>query len=199
MNMSRQLAVYAGWTCAFVLGGALLSGALLIGRFGRPSFKPSSQTSSSGRVPATGVPATGVPATVIGVVDGDTIVVDLRGRKEKVRLLNVDTPESVHPDPRRNTPEGEAAGRWTRERLLGRRVLLEWDGDGPARGRYGRLLAYVWLDGRNFNLELVRAGLSPYYTKYGPGKYPGAFRQAEAAARTGDRGENSGPALPRWR
>jgi endonuclease YncB( thermonuclease family) len=52
------------------------------------------------------------------------------------------------------------------------------------RGRYGRLLAYVFVDGKNFNLDLVRQGLSPYYTKYGlSGKYDKEFRVAERIAR----------------
>jgi len=50
--------------------------------------------------------------------------------------------------------------------------------------RYGRLLAYVFVDGSNFNLELVREGLSPYYTKYGLSqRYDKEFREAERYAR----------------
>ncbi len=49
---------------------------------------------------------------------------------------------------------------------------------------YGRLLAYVFVDGVNFNLELVREGLSPYYTKYGLSeRYDQEFREAERYAR----------------
>jgi len=44
------------------------------------------------------------------------------------------------------------------------------------RGNYGRLLAYVFVDGQNLNLDLVRQGLSPYYTKYGKSeKYDADF------------------------
>ncbi len=46
-----------------------------------------------------------------------------------------------------------------------RLVSLEFE--GRERGKYGRLLAYVILNGENFNLDLVREGWSPYYTKYG--------------------------------
>ena len=108
---------------------------------------------------------TGPVYTVTRVVDGDTVVVRHRGKTEKVRLLHVDTPESVHPDPARNSSLGKAASAYTRSRLLGKQVSLAF---GPERrGRYGRLLAYVILDGINVNLELVRRGWSPYYTKYG--------------------------------
>jgi len=58
---------------------------------------------------------------------------------------------------------GKAASDYTKKRLKGKYVDLEFE--GPIRGRYGRLLAYVFVDGVNFNLELVRQGLSPYYTK----------------------------------
>jgi len=48
------------------------------------------------------------------------------------------------------------------------------------RGNYGRLLAYVFGDGKNFNIELVSQGLSPHYTKYGLSqKYDQEFRERE--------------------
>lgn len=119
---------------------------------------------------------------VIRVVDGDTIVVNYHGKREKVRLLCVNTPESVHPDKRRNTPMGKVASIYTGNRLAGKYVDLEFE--GKRRGHYGRLLAYVFIDGENFNVELVRQGLSPYYTKYGLSrKYDQEFREAERYAR----------------
>ena len=119
---------------------------------------------------------------VIRIVDGDTIVVDYKGKYEKLRLLRVNTPESVHPDEKQNIPMGKVASDYTKERLTGKYVDLEFE--GPFRGRYGRLLAYVFVDGENFNLELVRQGLSPYYTKYGLSqKYDKEFKEAEQYAR----------------
>jgi len=119
---------------------------------------------------------------VIRVVDGDTIVVDYKGKNEKVRLLCVNTPESVHPDKKQNIPMGKVASHYAKERLKGKYVALEFE--GPKRGKYGRLLCYVIVDGTNFNLELVREGLSPYYTKYGVSQnYDKEFREAEQYAR----------------
>jgi len=119
---------------------------------------------------------------VIRVVDGDTIVVDYKGKNEKVRLLCVNTPESVHPDKKQNIPMGKVASNHAKDRLKGKYVDLEFE--GPKRGKYGRLLAYVFVDEVNFNLELVREGLSPYYTKYGLSqKYDKEFREAEQYAR----------------
>ena len=119
---------------------------------------------------------------VIRIIDGDTIIVDYQGKHEKVRLLCVNTPESVHPDKKQNIPLGKVASDYTKKRLNGKYVDLEFE--GRLRGNYGRLLAYVFVDGENFNLELVTQGLSPYYTKYGLSqKYDKEFRAAERLAR----------------
>ena len=119
---------------------------------------------------------------VIRAVDGDTVVVVHHGKEEKVRLLCIDTPESVHPDKKQNIPMGKVASDFTSHRLMGKYVDLEF---GPElRDRYGRLLAYVVVGGENFNIEIVRQGLSPYYTKYGSSrKYDQDFREAEKLAR----------------
>ena len=102
---------------------------------------------------------------VIGVVDGDTVVIDFNTGPEKLRFLSVDTPESVHPDKKQNIPMGRVASEYTKSRLL--RKYVEVEHEGPLRGKMNRLLGYVFIDGENFSLELVRQGLSPYYTKYG--------------------------------
>ena len=120
---------------------------------------------------------------VVRVVDGDTIVVDSQGKHEKVSLLCVNTPESVHPDKKQNIPMGKVASKYTQKKLAGKYVKLEFEISRP-RGNYGRLLAYVFIDGQNFNLDLVRQGLLPYYTKYGKSqKYDAEFRSAEKQAR----------------
>jgi len=119
---------------------------------------------------------------VIRVVDGDTIVIKYNGKYEKVRFLCVNTPESVHPDKKQNIPMGKVASKYTQKKLTGKYVDLEFE--SWLRGNYGRLLAYVFVDGKNINLDLVRQGLSPYYTKYGKSqKYDAEFRAAEKQAR----------------
>ena len=120
---------------------------------------------------------------VVRVVDGDTIVIRYGGKYEKVRLLCVNTPESVHPDEKQNIPMGKVALRYTQKKLIGKYVDLEFE-IKRLRGNYDRLLAYVFVDGQNLNLDLVRQGLSPYYTKYGKSeKYDAEFRDAEKQAR----------------
>lgn len=119
---------------------------------------------------------------VIHVVDGDTIDIICHGKKERIRMLCVDTPESVHPDQSRNTPMGKKASGFTKARLYGKYIDLEFE--SKTRGKYGRLLAYIIVDGENFNVELVREGWSPYYTKYGNSeKHHHEFTAAEKAAR----------------
>lgn len=99
---------------------------------------------------------------VTKVVDGDTLDVDVAdsrsGRKAtRIRLWGVDTPETVKP----NTlpqPFGREASAYAKRLCEGRRVRLELDPD-TTRGKYGRLLAYVFLpDGRMLNRDLVRKG-----------------------------------------
>ena len=115
-------------------------------------------------------------------MDGDTIDINYNGTKERVRLLCVDTPESVHPDQSKNTVMGRMASDYTKKRLTGQSVDLELE--TKTRGKYNRLLAYVILDGANFNLELVREGWSPYYTKYGKSeRHHSEFLAAEKVAR----------------
>lgn len=83
-------------------------------------------------------------ATVTRVIDGDTFEADLNGQTVTVRLIGVDTPESVNPDESKNTPEGKAASDHTKEILPeGTPVWLQKDQSDT--DKYGRLLRYVWL------------------------------------------------------
>lgn len=83
--------------------------------------------------------------TLKRVVDGDTIVVLKSNQEEiRVRMIGVDTPESVHPDETKNTTEGDVASAYTKSQLKqGQTLYLEYD-EEPL-DRYGRTLAYVWL------------------------------------------------------
>ncbi|HBT20822.1 MAG TPA: nuclease [Peptococcaceae bacterium] len=93
------------------------------------------------------VPEGFVKAYVSEVIDGDTIVIALNGREEKVRLIGVDTPESTI----RHEPYGKEASNYTKSKLLGRTIYLEKD--VSERDKYGRLLRYVWLEVPQNNSE----------------------------------------------
>jgi len=96
------------------------------------------------------------PYKVVRVVDGDTIIVDLNGAEERVRLIGIDTPESVHPDKEKNVEYGQIASAFTKDMLEGKQVHLEFD--VQERDQYGRLLAYVYLNGEMFNKILLEQG-----------------------------------------
>lgn len=118
---------------------------------------------------------------VINVVDGDTIDIDLNG-KTRVRLIGVDTPESVHPDADRNIPYGDISSAYTESKLLNRQVTIELD--VQEKDRYGRLLAYIWLDEGMFNKTLLDEGHAKVAT-YPPNvKYVDTFVAAEKVAQS---------------
>jgi micrococcal nuclease len=118
---------------------------------------------------------------VTRVVDGDTIIVDMDGTEERVRLIGVDTPESVHPDRARNVPYGAVASAFAKDALEGRRVDLEFD--AQERDRYGRLLAYVYIDGEMFNKTLLSEGHAQIST-YPPNvRYVDTFTRLQTDAR----------------
>jgi len=141
------------------------------------SDRPGS-SSSGGRTP-------GQPATVTSTVDGDTIRVRFRGRDLDVRLIGVDTPETVDP----NEPVqcyGPEASDFTERKLAGRSIRLEFDVE--RLDRYGRTLAYVWLDGRLFNRTLVADGYAAVST-YPPNvRYVNVFEAAQRIAKRERRG-----------
>ena len=122
-----------------------------------------------------------LPAYVKKVIDGDTIEVIVEGKTARVRLLRVNTPESVHPNRSKNVPFGKVASQYARKRLEGKSVFLEFE--GKRCDHYGRLLAYVWVDSELFNLALIQDCMSPYYRKYGVGRYEPMFSAAEEHAK----------------
>lgn len=142
---------------------------------------------------------TAAPARVVRVIDGDTIVVRLSGQEEDVRLIGVDTPETVKPD----TPVqcfGERASHFTKRRLTGRRVRLVFGVE--RRDVYGRLLAYVYLarptlyasqpvksrQRELFNSILVRRGLARSLTIPPNDRFAPRLRRLELAAARAGRG-----------
>jgi endonuclease YncB( thermonuclease family) len=133
-----------------------------------------------------GGPAATPDATVVHVVDGDTIVADVAGRSEKVRILGADTPETV--DPRKPVQcFGPEASEHTKARLPpGTRVRLETDAE--ARDKYVRLLAYVYVGGERYDDELLRLGFARLLIIPPNGRYARGLLRAELDARAAHRG-----------
>lgn len=122
------------------------------------------------------------PCRVAHVVDGDTLDVECRSFTDQVRMLRIDTPEAGQ--------LGHSEARGALLELVGDRdVHLLFEERGVRqRGNYGRLLAYVYADGRNVNVELVRLGWSTFWTDFGEGRFAGAFSAAEKEAKEAQRG-----------
>ena len=121
---------------------------------------------------------------VVSITDGDTIKVKTDDKIQTVRLVNMNTPESV--DPKR---PAECMGKETSEQMKllveGKKVSLEIDETQTDRDRYSRLLRFVFLeDGTDVGLLMIKLGFA-YSTPYGssPHKYLEAYENAEAMAK----------------
>lgn len=125
---------------------------------------------------------------MVKVSDGDTLSVNIDGKVEKLRLIGIDTPETV--DPRKPVQcFGKEASNKARELLSGKKVRLESDLTQGDKDKYDRLLRYVILeDGTNFNELMIREGYAHEYTYKDPYKYWVDFKAAEREARTNQRG-----------
>ena len=137
-------------------------------------------------------------AKVIRVVDGDTIHVLFNGQKYKIRMIGVDTPETVHP----NKPVefyGKEASNFTKKSLSNKTVYLQKD--VSETDRYGRLLRYVWLSrpssnepdeneivDKMYNAILVKQGYAQAYTYQPDSKYSHIFTRLQHKARENNLG-----------
>jgi micrococcal nuclease len=151
------------------------------------------------------------PVTVQRVIDGDTVEVDYFGKKESVRLIGVDTPETKHPT-KGVQPYGREASVFTKSALEGRNIWLEFDVE--QRDRYGRLLAYVWtsepsirtvpgdaeLRSKMFNARLLLDGYAQIATFPPNVRYVDYFKVYQTEARENGRGlwgQVSSPQTPK--
>lgn len=125
---------------------------------------------------------------VTKIVDGDTIAVDISGKVETLRLIGINTPETV--DPRKPVEcFGKEASDKAKAVLTGKSVRLEADSTQDERDKYGRLLRYVFLaDGTSFNKMMISEGYAYEYTYSTPYKYQSEYKQAEKEAKGAGRG-----------
>ncbi len=151
---------------------------------------------TSGQVAAGGLAPRGetVSGLVVDrVVDGDTVKVELDGEYVSVRLIGMNTPETVKPD----SPVecfGPESSEFAKQSLTGARVTLEFDESQGRTDQYDRALAYVWRelpDGSLslFNLESIAGGYA-FERQYGstPYAWKNEFLQAQQQARSADAG-----------
>lgn len=108
-----------------------------------------------------------VPVELVKSIDGDTISVMFEGKKENVRMLLIDTPETSHPK-LGVQPFGPEAKSYTKELVeQAKKLELEFD-IGPNRDKYSRLLAYVYADGKMVQESLLEQGLARVAYIYPP-------------------------------
>lgn len=125
---------------------------------------------------------------VVKVVDGDTLVIAMNGKSETLRLIGIDTPETV--DPRKTVQcFGKEASEKAKDLLSGNSVRLEMDVPQGERDKYGRRLAYAYLpSGMNVAEYMIAEGYGHEYTYNIPYKYQTDFKAAEQKAREEKRG-----------
>lgn len=120
--------------------------------------------------------------TITKVVDGDTVDVNINGKKDTIRLIGINAPES-----------GECFGREStgkaRELLQGKSVTLETDSSQDNRDKYQRLLRYIFLsDGSNFGELMIKDGFAKEYTFITAYKYQFLYKQAQQQAKNNKKG-----------
>jgi micrococcal nuclease len=121
------------------------------------------------------------------VVDGDTIDVEMDGKQETVRLIGVNTPETV--DPRKPVQcFGHEASDFVKKMLTGQSVRLEPDATQANRDKYGRLLRYVYLGDILVDEEIISAGYGYEYTYDKPYQFQKEFKASQAYASAGGLG-----------
>lgn len=119
------------------------------------------------------------------VIDGDTLLLT---NGQRVRLIGVDTPETVHPD-RPVEPFGREATEFTREAIASAGNVVRLQLDRQRLDKYDRVLAYVWVGDQLLNEELIRAGLGraqPQYSYWSTMK--NRFLKAEEEAKAQRKG-----------
>lgn len=123
---------------------------------------------------------------VVRVVDGDTVILNIDGKKTRVRLIGIDTPESVAMDESRNVKQGKTASEYTKQLLENKKGRLEYDDE--KQDVYDRKLGYLFLDDEFINEKLLKEGMAKLYTKTTNQKYSERLKKAEQYARDNKKG-----------
>lgn len=126
--------------------------------------------------------------SVTRIIDGDTVEVMVEGKIQKIRVIGINTPETV--DPRKKVEcFGKEASEYAKLLLDGQKVILQRDPSQSNADRYGRLLRYIILpDGTDFGLRMIESGYAYEYTYEGPYIHQTKYRNAQTKAEEGSRG-----------
>ena len=116
-------------------------------------------------------------------IDGDTAKFDINGEMIKVRFLAIDTPESVHPT-KEVQAYGVEASNFTKEKLKNAKTIeLEFDNNSDKTDKYGRYLAWVWVDGELLQDLLIKEGLAKVAYLYADYKYTSVLQESEKVSK----------------
>ena len=116
-------------------------------------------------------------------VDGDTAKFIVNGKEETVRFLAIDTPEIKHGDVEED-PFGNESSNYTCKKLKNaKKIILEYDSNSSKTDKYGRLLAFVFVDDLFLQKELISKGLAKVYYIYGDYNYVDELRKEESVAK----------------
>lgn len=123
-----------------------------------------------------------IPVDVVSVIDGDTIKIDYEGKEETVRYLLIDTPETNHPR-LGEQPLGPEATAENKRLIESGEVSIEFDVGGRFDD-YGRMLAYIYVDGESIQEQLLESGFARVAYVFPPNtRYLDAFEESEAMAK----------------
>jgi len=167
-------------------GGQWLKLSLPDGRTGwvtsRYVSSPTTSTPSPGTSPAAPRPQRTEEGTVTHVADGDTItVITANQTKLRIRMVGIDAPETPKGTKFPGQPYGKEAEAYLTQLVEGKRVTVEMYGVD----RYKRLLATIFLDGKDINLAMIEAGLAEVYRGPESGNpYKQQYQAAEETARS---------------
>ncbi len=125
-------------------------------------------------------------------MDGDTLIATRSGERIRVRLLGIDTPESVHPS-RPVECFGPEASVFAKEILDNQSIALEFDPNQPRQDRFDRTLAYIWFEESPgtwsmFNLQALEEGFAERYRDTDNLLWQAELASAERSARSADAG-----------
>lgn len=115
-------------------------------------------------------------------VDGDTIKVYINDKEVTVRLLAVDTPESVKPNSEVEYYGKEASDFTCKKIKNAKKIELEYDDNSDKVDKYDRVLAWVFVDGKLLQTELVRLGYAKVAYLYGDYKYTDILKEKQELA-----------------
>lgn len=119
---------------------------------------------------------------LVKCVDGDTAWFKVNGKKEKIRFLGIDAPESVHPN---GVVEGygKEASDYTCGMLSNaNNIYIEYDINSETYDKYGRLLGYIFVDNNNLGELLLSKGYAEVKYIYGDYKYIDSFCKIQKQA-----------------